>query len=68
MGQNVLCQSDCSIYKIKKSLEQMNEKGWFFACRDQFKKIKFWSIVFWVGMLKHGCDHSGYETLKLNVS
>ena len=68
MGQNALCQSDCTIYKITKSPEQINKIAWFSACWDQFKKIKFWSMIFLVGMVKNGCGQSGYETLKLNVS
>ena len=64
MGQNALCWSDCRT----KSPEQMNEIAWFFACWDQFKKIKFWSTVFWVGVVKNGFGQSGYKILKLNVS
>ena len=68
MGQNAVCQSDCSVFKWTKSLEQINEIAWFFACWYQFKKNKFWSITFLVGMAKNECGQSGYETLKLNVS
>ena len=68
MGLNVFCQSDCSIYKRTKSPEEMNEIAGFFACWDKFKKVKFWSIIIWVEMVKNGCGRSGNETLKLNVS
>ena len=66
--QNALCQSDCSIFKRTKSPEQINEITWYFACWYQFKKIKFWLIIFWVEMVENVCGQSGYETLKLNVS
>ena len=64
MGQNALCQSDCSIFKRTKSPEEINKIAWFFACQE----MKFWSIIFWLEMAKNGCSQSGYETLKLNVS
>ena len=68
MDQNVLFQSDCSIYKRTKSLKQMNEIAWFFACWEQFKEIKFWLITFGVRMVRYGCGQPGYKALKLNVS
>ena len=42
--------------------------NWFFACRDRFTKIKNWSKIFRVGMVKNGCGQSGHGTLKLIVS
>ena len=59
--------SKCS-WPIRLQYLQKNEAAWFFAYWDQFKKIRFWSIIFWVGMVKNGCGHSSYETLKLNIS
>ena len=44
-GPNFLCQSDCSIYKIMISLEQINEIAWFFAFWHQLKKTKSWSVI-----------------------
>ena len=32
IGQNALNQSDCKIFKLTLSLEQNDEKVWFFAC------------------------------------
>ena len=51
---------------INKIPEQINEIAWFFACWYQFRKIKFWLTIFWMGIAKNWCDQSGYETLKLN--
>ena len=61
------CGPKCS-RPIRLQYLQKNEAAWFFAYWDQFKKIRFWSISFWVGMVKIGCGQSSYETLKLNVS
>ena len=68
MSQSALCQSDCSIFKWTKSSEQTNETVCFLASWYQFKQIKFWSIILWVGMAKKRCGQSNYEILKLNVS
>ena len=67
MGQNAFYQSDCIICKRTKSLEQINQIAWFFPCWDQSKKIKFLSIILFVGIVETGCGKSGYEALKLNV-
>ena len=67
-GQNALCQSDCSIFKWTKCPEQINEADWFCAGGYQFKRMKLWSIIFWVGMGQNRCDQSGFKNLKLNVS
>ena len=42
MSQNGLGQSDCRIFKSTRSLEQSNEKAWFFACWYKFMEIKSW--------------------------
>ena len=33
----------------------------------QIHKIKCWSNIFWVGMVKNGCGQSGHGNLKLTV-
>ena len=52
MGQNALDQSDCSIFKLPMSLEQNDEKAWFFAWWYKFIKIK--SCLKNIGR-GHGC-------------
>ena len=42
--------------------------NWFFACWYRFTKIKSWSNIFWMGMVKSGCCQSGHRNLKLTVS
>ena len=39
----------------------------FFACWYKFTKIKSWTNIFWLGMIKNGCG-CGLWTLKLTVS
>ena len=34
----------------------------------QIHKVKSWSKIFWVGMVKNGCGQSGHGTIKLTVS
>ena len=67
MGQNPLNQSDCSIFKLAISLEQNDEKAWFFACWCRFIEIKSWLKNIVVGMARNGCGYSGLMTLKLAV-
>ena len=67
MGQNALNQSDCSIFKLTTSLEQNDEKAWFFAYWCRFIEIKSWLKNIGVGMVKNGCGHSVLRTLKLAV-
>ena len=56
MGQTTLGQSDCWIFKSTMSLEQNDEKGWFFACWYKFIAIKSWlknirvSVVIIIGL------------------
>ena len=68
MGQNVLGQSDCRIFKSTVSLEQNDEKAWFFTCWCRFVEIKSWSKNILVGMVKNEYGYSGLRTLKLAVS
>ena len=69
MGRNTLDQSDCSIiFKLTISLEQNDEKAWFFASWCRFIEIKIWLKNIGVGVVKNGCGHSGLRTLKLAVS
>ena len=67
MGQNALDQSDCSIFKLTISLEQNDEKAWFFACWYRFMEIKSWLKNIRVVMIKKWCGHFGLWT-KLAVS
>ena len=68
MGQNALDQSDYSIFKLTISLEQNNEKAWFFAYWCRFIEIKIWLKNIGVGMVKNRCSQSGLRTLKLALS
>ena len=68
MDQNVLNQSDCSIFKLTMSLEQKDEKGWFFAYWCRFIKVKSYLENIGMGMVKNGCGYSGLKALKLDVS
>ena len=58
MKKNAHGQSDCRIFKSTISLEQNDEKDWFFACWYKFIEI----------VVINGCAHSGHRTLKLVVS
>ena len=69
MGQNALGQLDCRILKSTISLEQCDEKVWFFACWYKFIKTKSWLKYIggghdqkWVSPLW------GHRTLTLAVS
>ena len=44
MGQNAAGQPYCRIFKSTISLEQKDEKAWFFACWYIFMEIKNWKI------------------------
>ena len=65
MGQNALNQSDSSIFKFTKFLEQNDEKAWFVAYWCRFMEIKSLLKNIGVGMVKNGCGHSGLRTLLL---
>ena len=67
MGQNALDQSDYRIFKSTITLEQYDEKAWFFACWYRFMENRSWLKNIGVGMVKNGCDHSVLRTLKLAV-
>ena len=66
-GQNALDQSDCSIFKLTISLEQNDEKAWFFGYWYRFIEIKSLLKNIGMGMVKNGCGHSVLRTLKLAV-
>ena len=40
----------------------------FFACWYKVTRIKSWSKIFWLGMVKSECDQSSLLTLKMTVS
>ena len=68
MGQNVL---DCRIFKLTISLEQNNNRAWFFACWYIFMEIKSWLKNIGVGVVKMVAVFlviSGHGTLKLALS
>ena len=67
MGQNALGQSDYRIFKSTISLEQNDEKAWFFACWYRFMENRNWLKNIGVGVVKNGCGHSVLRTLKLAV-
>ena len=68
MGKNVFGQSDCRIFKSTVSLEENNERAYFFACWYIFMEIKSSLENIEVGMVKNRCGHSGHRTLNLPVS
>ena len=69
IGQNALGRSDCRIFKLTVSVEENDEKAWFFACWYRFMEIKNWSKNIGVGIVKNGCGgHSVLRTLKLALS
>ena len=68
MDQNAFDQSDCSIFKLNISLEQNDEKAWFFGYWYRFIEITSWLKNIGVEMVKNGCGHSGLMTLKFIVS
>ena len=58
MNQIAHGQSDCRIFKSALSLEQNDEKDWFFTYWFKFIEI----------VVINGCAHSGHRNLKLAVS
>ena len=54
MAQNAFSQSDCRIFKLAISLEQIDEKAWFFACWYRFKEIKIGWEILWQALSKVG--------------
>ena len=68
MSQNALDQSDCSIFKLTISLEESDEKTWFFAYWCRFTEIKSWLENIGIAVIKNGCGYFGLRTLKLALS
>ena len=69
MGQNALGQSDCRILKSTRSLEQSDEKAWFFVSWCKFMKIKSWlKYIEGEYSQKWVWPFWGHRTLKLAVS
>ena len=58
MGQNALGQSDYTIFKSTISLEQNDEKAWFFACWYKFMDNRSWLKKIEVGIVKNWCGYS----------
>ena len=54
MAQNAFDQSDCSIFKSTKSLEQNDEKAWFFAYWYRFMENRIWLKNIGVAVVKMG--------------
>ena len=67
MAQNALGQSDFRIFKSTISLEQNDEKAWFFACWYRFMENGSWLKNIGLGVVKNGCGYSVLRTLKLPV-
>ena len=71
MLKNEWGQSCDLILKLTVS-EQMNkwmdEINWLFACWYRFSKIKSWSKIHWVGIVRDGCCQSAHGTLKFTLS
>ena len=61
--QNALSQSDYRIFNLAISLEQNDEKAWFFACWYRFMGIRDWLKNIGVGVFKNGCGQSVLRTL-----
>ena len=57
-GQNGLSQSDSRIFKSTIFPKQINETVLFFACWYKFTKVKSWSKLFCLGMVKNGFGQS----------
>ena len=63
-----ILQSDWQRAFWRVSLEETDEKAWFFACWYRFMEIKSWSKSIVVGVVQNCCNNSGLRTLKLAVS
>ena len=61
-------QSGDGTQKLTVSKEWTDGINWFFTCSYRFTKIKSWSEMFCVVMVKNGCYQPGHRTLKLTVS
>ena len=68
MCHNVLSQSDYRIFKLTISLEQNDQKAWFFAFCYILIEIESWLKNAGVGIVRNRCGQSGLRTLKLAVS
>ena len=60
-------QSDYRNFKSVISIEQNDEKAWFFACWYKFMEIRSWLKNIGVVVVKNGCGHSVVRNLKLAV-
>ena len=68
MGQNAVGQSDTKIFKSFISLEQNDEKAWFFVCWYISKEIKSWLKNIGAGIVLNGSGHSRHRNLTLALS
>ena len=55
-------------FQINYCPRTINEIVSFFACWYKFTQLECWSKIFWLGMVKNGCDQSGLWTPKLIIS
>ena len=67
-GQKWVCQSGDRTLKLTVSEGWTDGINWFFGWWYRFIKIKVWSKIFWVGIVKNGCSQSVHGTPKLTVS
>ena len=58
-------QSGGGALKLTASEEWTDGINWFFACWYVITKIRSWSKIFRVSIVKNGCGHSGHGTQKL---
>ena len=49
--------------KLTVSQEWVDGINWIFACWYRFTKIKSWSKIYWVSLVKNGCDQSGQSKI-----
>ena len=60
------CDQSCDgALKLAASEEWIDGINGFFACWYRFTKIKSWSKLFWVGVVKNERGQSGHGTLQL---
>ena len=64
-GYGQSCDRTLKLTVFEKWADGIN---WIYACQYRLTKIKSWSKVFLIGLLKNGCRQSGSGNLKLTLS
>ena len=62
MGQNAVGQSDYRIFKSTITLEQYDEKAWFFECWYKFMESRSWLKNIEVVLVKNRCGHCSQDS------